>query len=72
MVGAVLVGILVLVVAGCGCVVWADRGGPRWTRVAAALTLGAGNALRSAQRRRRRQVGNNGGGSYMDGGGGGN
>ncbi|MFF2617300.1 hypothetical protein [Kitasatospora sp. NPDC058046] len=69
MVGAVLVGILVLVVAGCGCVVWADRGGPRWTRAAAALTLGAGKALRGAQRRRRRQVGFNGGDNGGDGGG---
>ncbi|MFE6502809.1 hypothetical protein [Kitasatospora sp. NPDC057738] len=69
MVGAVLVGVLVLVVAGCGCVVWADRGGPRWTRVVAALTLGAGKAVRSYQRRRPRRVGNGGadGGDGGDG-----
>ncbi|MBD0672719.1 hypothetical protein [Streptomyces sp. CBMA156] len=62
MVGAVLIGVLVLVVAGCCCVVWADRGGPRWTRAVAALTLGAGEAVRSYQRRpRRTNSGSNGG-----------
>ncbi|MFJ9457854.1 hypothetical protein ACIRST_22570 [Kitasatospora sp. NPDC101447] len=45
MVGAVLIGILVLVVAGCGCVVWADRGGPAWTRVVATITVRAGEVL---------------------------
>ncbi|MFF2117131.1 hypothetical protein ACFVXH_07345 [Kitasatospora sp. NPDC058184] len=62
-------GILVLVIAGCGCVVWADRGGPRWARVAAALTLGAGNALRSTKRSRRRQEGFIGGDNGGNGGG---
>ncbi|MFF2546817.1 hypothetical protein ACFVUY_30255 [Kitasatospora sp. NPDC058063] len=71
MVGAVLVGVLVLVVAGCGCVVWADRGGPPWTRVVATLTLGAGKAVRSYQRRRPHRVGNGGGDSGGDGGDGG-
>ncbi|HJD82473.1 hypothetical protein [Kitasatospora aureofaciens] len=55
MVKAVLVGVLVLVLAGCGCVVWAERGGPRWARVVAALTLAAGDLLRSAEQRRRRR-----------------
>ncbi|MFD8707336.1 hypothetical protein ACFV1W_32930 [Kitasatospora sp. NPDC059648] len=55
MVGAVLVGVLVLVLTGCGCVVWAERGGPRWTRAVAALTLAAGDLLRGAQQRRRRR-----------------
>ncbi|MFF2146850.1 hypothetical protein [Kitasatospora sp. NPDC058190] len=55
MIGAVLVALLVLVVAGCGCVVWAERGGPRWVRVVAAVTLGAGEALRHLERSRRRQ-----------------
>ncbi|MER7674358.1 hypothetical protein ABTY61_38675 [Kitasatospora sp. NPDC096128] len=55
MVGAVLVGVLVLVLAGCGCVVWAARGGPRWARAVAAVTLGAGEVLRGAQQRRRRR-----------------
>ncbi|MFD4656056.1 hypothetical protein ACFWP2_10545 [Kitasatospora sp. NPDC058444] len=60
-VGAVLVGVLVLVVAGCGCVVWAERGGPRWARVVAALTLGAGKAVRSYQRNRPRRQADSGG-----------
>ncbi|MFF2077927.1 hypothetical protein ACFVXG_24615 [Kitasatospora sp. NPDC058162] len=55
MVGAVLVGVLVLVLAGCGCVVWAARGGPRWARAVAAVTLGAGELLRGQARRRRRR-----------------
>ncbi|MFD7693789.1 hypothetical protein [Streptomyces sp. NPDC059805] len=36
----VLAGILLLVVLGCVCVVWAARGGPRWVRVVSAVTLG--------------------------------
>ncbi|MFB7912089.1 hypothetical protein ACFC1T_37220 [Kitasatospora sp. NPDC056076] len=55
MVGAVLVGLLVLVLAGCGCVVWASRGGPGWVRAVAAVTLGAGDLLRGAEQRRRRR-----------------
>ncbi|MFH8386335.1 hypothetical protein ACH4E7_36335 [Kitasatospora sp. NPDC018058] len=54
-VGVVLVGLLVLTLAGCGCVVWAERGGPRWVRAVAAVTLGAGGALRRLERSRRRQ-----------------
>ncbi|MFJ6621359.1 hypothetical protein ACIQOW_27775 [Kitasatospora sp. NPDC091335] len=65
MVGAVLIGVLALVVAGCGCVVWADRGGPRWTRAVAALTIGAGKAVRGYQRQPRRT---NSGGEGGDGG----
>ncbi|MFI9821912.1 hypothetical protein ACIHFC_15770 [Streptomyces sp. NPDC052013] len=38
----VLAVIVVLVVAGCVCVVLADRGGPRWVRGVAAVTRGAG------------------------------
>ncbi|MEU4115437.1 hypothetical protein AB0F71_13185 [Kitasatospora sp. NPDC028055] len=55
MVGTVLVGVLVLVLAGCGCIVWAARGGPGWVRAVAAVTLGAGDLLRGAERRRRRR-----------------
>ncbi|MFE5588071.1 hypothetical protein [Kitasatospora sp. NPDC056531] len=66
MLGTVLVALLVLVVAGCGCVVWAERGGPRWARAVAAVTLGAGEVLRrlerSQRRRRRRRRSVNGGG----------
>ncbi|MBC2907231.1 hypothetical protein H4N64_38105 [Streptomyces sp. PSKA01] len=38
--------LLALVVGGCVCVVWASRGtAPRWARVVAAVTRGAGEAL---------------------------
>ncbi|PRH78367.1 hypothetical protein C6N75_15305, partial [Streptomyces solincola] len=50
--GLVLIGLLVLVVGGCACVVWAARGGPRWARGVAAVTLTAGELLRSAPRPR--------------------
>ncbi|MFJ8663884.1 hypothetical protein [Streptomyces sp. NPDC093795] len=46
-----LIGILVLVVGGCVCVVWAARGGPRWVRGVAAVTLAAGQVVRSSRRR---------------------
>ncbi|MFH9013367.1 hypothetical protein ACH4C6_18555 [Streptomyces sp. NPDC017943] len=58
---AVLLGVLVLVVGGCVCVVWAERGGPRWVRVVAALTRGAGELLHSAGKSSR------GGGSRSSG-----
>ncbi len=35
----VLVGVLVLAVGACVCVVWAARGGPRWVRAVSAVTL---------------------------------
>ncbi|MFJ9844157.1 hypothetical protein ACIRYZ_27600 [Kitasatospora sp. NPDC101155] len=65
-VGAALVALLVLTLAGCGCVVWAERGGPRWVRAVAAVTLGAGEVLRRlerSQRRRRRSVSGGDGGA---------
>nr|WP_189149505.1 hypothetical protein [Streptomyces lacrimifluminis] len=43
-------GVLVLVVGGCVCVVWASRGGPRWVRGVARVTLTAGEALRRSSR----------------------
>ncbi|MEV7723952.1 hypothetical protein AB0P15_04355 [Streptomyces sp. NPDC087917] len=61
----ILIGVLVLAVGGCACVVWAERGGPRWVRAVAALTLGAGTMVRRAEKKRRRRGltgGNNGGG----------
>ncbi|GAB7188847.1 hypothetical protein ATKI12_8962 [Kitasatospora sp. Ki12] len=61
-IGAVLIGLLALVVAGCACVVWADRGGPAWTRVVAALTVRSGEALRRYRRDRRKNSGDSGGG----------
>ncbi|MET8701387.1 hypothetical protein ACFVUH_15845 [Kitasatospora sp. NPDC058032] len=56
MIGALLIAVLALVVGGCVCVVWADRGGPRWTRAVAAATVGAGRTLRRYQKSQRRQV----------------
>ncbi|MEU2119243.1 hypothetical protein ABZ567_27160 [Streptomyces sp. NPDC016459] len=47
-----LTGVLVLTVAGCVCVVWAARGGPRWVHALAAVTLAAGRLVRSDRRRR--------------------
>ncbi|MEE1784145.1 hypothetical protein PUR71_14740 [Streptomyces sp. SP17BM10] len=62
MVGVVLVAVLVLVGGGCACVVWAQRGGPGWVRVVAAVTLGAGELVRSAAKARRRRGPNGSGG----------
>ncbi|BCM69786.1 MULTISPECIES: hypothetical protein [Streptomyces] len=50
----VLLGVLALVIGGCVCVVWAERGGPRWVRIVAALTRGAGELVSSAQKSGRR------------------
>lgn len=44
--------VLLLVVGGCVCVVWASRGGPRWVRAVAAVTLGAGELVRRSERGR--------------------
>nr|WP_039933992.1 hypothetical protein [Streptomyces viridochromogenes] len=46
----VLLGVLVLVIGGCVCVVWAERGGPRWVRVVAAVTRAAGELLHTARK----------------------
>ncbi|MCF4136271.1 hypothetical protein L1856_04295 [Streptomyces sp. Tue 6430] len=53
MVVVLLLGVLALVVAGCVCVVWAARGGPRWARVVAAVTLAAAELLRSSSTNKR-------------------
>jgi hypothetical protein len=53
----VLLGVLLLVIAGCVCVVWAARGGPRWVRVAATATIAAGELVRRSNKRRRRGEG---------------
>ncbi|MEU6140050.1 hypothetical protein ABZ848_06760 [Streptomyces sp. NPDC047081] len=43
----ILLGVLVLVIGGCVCVVWASRGdSPRAVRGAAAVTLAAGEVVR--------------------------
>ncbi|MFJ1792072.1 hypothetical protein [Kitasatospora griseola] len=52
MIGVLLVVVLLLVVGGCVCVVWAERGGPAWVRAVSRATLGAGEATRRAARRR--------------------
>ncbi|CAL9338176.1 hypothetical protein SUDANB105_00213 [Streptomyces sp. enrichment culture] len=46
----VLSAVLLLAIGGCACVVWAERGGPRWARVVARLTVGAGELLSKAGR----------------------
>jgi hypothetical protein len=59
----VLTGLLVLVIGGCVCVVWASRGGPRWVRGVAAVTLVVGELVRAfAKSNRRRSVNRSGGG----------
>ncbi|MFD7027412.1 hypothetical protein ACFWAR_05165 [Streptomyces sp. NPDC059917] len=54
MVALVLVGILVLAIGGCACVLWAERGGPPWARTVATVTLAAGALLRRSAKQRRR------------------
>ncbi|GHG05426.1 hypothetical protein [Streptomyces zaomyceticus] len=72
MVVIALTSVLLLAVGGCVCVVWAARGGPRWVRAVAAVTLTIGSILRDSNRRRSR--GSNGDGNNgswgSDGGGG--
>jgi hypothetical protein len=49
-----LLGILLLAIAGCACVVWASRGGgPRWVRGVATTTLLAGEVVKRSGKRRR-------------------
>ncbi|SDK97803.1 hypothetical protein [Streptomyces indicus] len=43
-------GLLALVVFGLVCIVWAQLGGPRWVRVIAAITQGAGAMARAASK----------------------
>ncbi|MFD7639267.1 hypothetical protein ACFV4P_01300 [Kitasatospora sp. NPDC059795] len=66
MIGVALVIVLLLVVGGCGCVVWAERGGPAWVRGVSRATLGVGEMVRRDARRRRaedrRRIGNTGSG----------
>jgi hypothetical protein len=60
MIVAVLLGVLVLVIGGCACVFWAERGGPRWARVVATVTLTASDLLRSSGKKRRRGLNSSG------------
>ncbi|MFG2949865.1 hypothetical protein [Streptomyces adustus] len=56
MVVVLLLGVLALVVGGCVCVFWAERGGPRWARVVATVTLTLGELLDTAGKSRRRHA----------------
>lgn len=49
----VLAGVLALAVGGCVCVVWAERGGPRWVRAVSTVTLTAGELVRLSMKSRR-------------------
>ncbi|MFG2678899.1 hypothetical protein [Streptomyces sp. NPDC048392] len=42
--------VLLLVVGGCACVVWAARGGPRWVRGVSRATLLASELVRASGR----------------------
>ncbi|QLH27325.1 hypothetical protein [Streptomyces sp. Rer75] len=42
--------VLLLVVGGCVCVVWAARGGPRWVRAVSTVTLTLGEVVRASGR----------------------
>jgi hypothetical protein len=66
MIVLLLVGVLVLAVGGCVCVVWASRGGPRWVRGVAAVTLGLGEVVRASGRSRRGWSSGSGSGSDSD------
>ena len=65
----VLAGILLLVVVGCVCVVWAARGGPRWVRVVSAVTLGVAWIVTALVRGVGSSRSRSGFGSNSDGGG---
>ncbi|MFB6836071.1 hypothetical protein [Streptomyces sp. NPDC056361] len=47
----VLIAVVALAATGCVCVVWAARGGPRWVRAVATLTLLGGEVVRDGRRR---------------------
>ncbi|MCX5608196.1 MULTISPECIES: hypothetical protein [unclassified Streptomyces] len=61
-----LVLLLACAVGGAACVVWAERGGPRWVRIVARVTLGIGAMVGGAGKSRRRGL-NRGGGNSGDG-----
>ncbi|QIQ07000.1 hypothetical protein [Streptomyces sp. QMT-12] len=54
-----LLGVLALAVGGCVCVVWAERGGPRWVRIVATITVAAGKMVGASTKNRRRGLGGN-------------
>ncbi|OSY42575.1 hypothetical protein CP981_37170 [Streptomyces platensis] len=55
MVNLVLLGVLVVAIGGCVCVLWAGRGGPRWVRGVASVTLAVSELVRRAEKRNRRR-----------------
>ncbi|MFG2644603.1 hypothetical protein ACGFYP_26950 [Streptomyces sp. NPDC048370] len=60
MIGPAILVALALAIGGCVCVVWAERGGPRWVRAVAAVTLAVGELVRRSDkgdRRRQDQLG---------------
>lgn len=57
--------VLALVIGGCVCVGWAERGGPRWVRGVAAVTLGLSRLVRWLARSSR--TSGSGSGSRSDG-----
>ncbi|AKA01240.1 hypothetical protein SAZ_00780 [Streptomyces noursei ZPM] len=54
MINLLLLGVVLLAVGGCVCVLWAERGGPRWVRRVATVTLAASELVHRSQKRRRR------------------
>ncbi|WP_435243605.1 hypothetical protein [Streptomyces cucumeris] len=59
MINLLLLGVVMLAVGGCACVLWAERGGPRWVRHVATVTLAVSELVRRSRRRRRRSVDRN-------------
>ncbi|MFG2127007.1 hypothetical protein ACGFNV_04270 [Streptomyces sp. NPDC048751] len=55
--------VLALVIGGCVCVVWAARGGPRWVRAVALVTVALGHLVSGASGKRRSSSGSSGGDS---------
>ncbi|WP_030541884.1 hypothetical protein [Streptomyces albus] len=58
-----LSGIIALVAGACACVVWAARGGPRWVRVIAGVTLAVAEVVSMLARSGRGSSAGRGGGS---------
>ncbi|MER7735900.1 hypothetical protein ABTX80_33975 [Streptomyces erythrochromogenes] len=53
----VLLLLVAAAVGGAACVVWAERGGPRWVRIVAGVTVGIASLVRGAQKSGRRSAG---------------
>ncbi|MGH4035650.1 hypothetical protein ACQB60_42895 [Actinomycetota bacterium Odt1-20B] len=61
----VLIGVLVLVVAGLAVGMWGERGGPRWARGVGAVAVAIGEAARKSAKRNRRTGGSNNSGDSI-------